>query len=235
MRRLEGDRQDTPPERGEVRRKDLDDQLRRYRGSNNPSECLPVFVFPTELLFFSGQHSSHRRVLTLYNPYNFSVRFKMRCTSPSLYTVADAEGSVKACSCVDIVIRHKAVKPQHWGRKDRFRLDVWGGGQSGCREICAELRAGSGAESSQENLRDRFARPEPQTSVFPRPLRYPGRGGSSVQFLMYVVVGLVCVAVQMLPLQSEPSPMVPSLAHVTIVQKLVCAYVLGLLTMEFLW
>lgn len=47
---------------------------------------------------------------------------------------------------------------------------------------------------------------------------------------MYVVIGFVCVAVLMLPLPQEPSPMVPTHAHVSVMQKLVCAYVLGELT-----
>ncbi|KAA8588542.1 hypothetical protein FQN60_009887 [Etheostoma spectabile] len=31
---------------------------------------LPVFVFPTELIFYADEQTSHKQVLTLYNPYD---------------------------------------------------------------------------------------------------------------------------------------------------------------------
>lgn len=37
---------------------------------------LPVIIFPTSLSFFSDDTSSHQQTLTLYNPYDFSLKFK---------------------------------------------------------------------------------------------------------------------------------------------------------------
>ena len=37
---------------------------------------LPVFVFPTELVFYADEQNSHKQVLTLYNPYEFALKFK---------------------------------------------------------------------------------------------------------------------------------------------------------------
>jgi len=37
---------------------------------------LPVFVFPSNLTFYSDDQASHKQVLTLYNPYDFSLKFK---------------------------------------------------------------------------------------------------------------------------------------------------------------
>ncbi|XP_041821012.1 motile sperm domain-containing protein 1-like isoform X2 [Chelmon rostratus] len=119
---------------------------------------LPVFLFPSELVFHPEQRSSHRRVLTVYNPYSFSLSFKMLCTAPSLYRVVEAEGNVRAKSCIDLVVRHLDVSPRNWGRRDRFRLEVRGGGQVGGREIWAELRgggAGSEEEEEEESRRKR--------------------------------------------------------------------------------
>ncbi|XP_035377473.1 motile sperm domain-containing protein 1-like isoform X1 [Electrophorus electricus] len=197
-------------------------------GAGTGTPRLPVFVFPTELVFYSTQHSTHRRVLTLYNPYSFPLRFKILGTAPSLYEVIEAVGSVRARSCVDIVIRQRDVSQRHWGRRNRFRVDVWGAdGQQGSREVWAELREALGGEEGQENpqRRARIAPTLPnQTSVT---LYNHLRGGSPIQFFMYVVVGVVCVTVLMLPLHSEPSTIVPSHACVTVMQKLVCSYVLG--------
>ena len=37
---------------------------------------IPVFVFPEELKFVEGDPSSHKQVLTLYNPYDFNIKFE---------------------------------------------------------------------------------------------------------------------------------------------------------------
>lgn len=41
---------------------------------------LPVFVFPEELKFVEGDQSSHKQVLTLYNPYDFNIQFEGQLT-----------------------------------------------------------------------------------------------------------------------------------------------------------
>ena len=47
-------------------------------GSTNTgrSSSLPIFVFPEELQFVEADRASHKQILTIYNPYSFSVRFK---------------------------------------------------------------------------------------------------------------------------------------------------------------
>lgn len=42
---------------------------------------LPVFVFPTELVFYADDQTSHKQVLTLYNPYEFALKFKGQSTN----------------------------------------------------------------------------------------------------------------------------------------------------------
>lgn len=37
---------------------------------------IPVFVFPEDLKFVEGDSSSHKQVLTLYNPYDFNIKFE---------------------------------------------------------------------------------------------------------------------------------------------------------------
>ncbi|XP_033026090.1 motile sperm domain-containing protein 3 [Lacerta agilis] len=53
-------------------------------------------------------------------------------------------------------------------------------------------------------------------------------------FVLYLALGSTCLVLLMLPLEGQPSPLVPPALHVTLPQKLVAAYVLGLLTMAFL-
>ncbi|XP_064185090.1 motile sperm domain-containing protein 1-like [Anguilla rostrata] len=203
-------------------------------GHPKSQDSLPVFLFPTELVFYAQERSSHRRVLTFYNPYSFVLRFKVLCTAPALYTVVEAEGNVRARSCVDIVVRHQDPSPRNWGRRDRFRLEVSGGGQRGTREIWAELKGSEGGEKPLETPRGGAVSPASFSATLPPGVLSPDRGRDPSLFALYVIVGLACITVLMLPLHSEPSPLVPVHIHVTVMQKLVCAYILGLLTMVFL-
>lgn len=200
---------------------------------------LAVFLFPSEMAFYAEQRSTHRRVLTLYNPYTFSLSFKMWCTAPSLYRVVEAEGSVRAKSCVDLVVRHLDVSPRNWGRRDRFRMEVRGGGQVGRREIWAELKGGREAEEQRGGQQ---RAPPPLTALSPLlvpthtrlPLPACTAVRSASQWAVCVTVAMLCVAVLMLPLHTDSSSLVPRWLHVSTNQKLVCAYILGLITMVFL-
>lgn len=202
---------------------------------------LPVFVFPTELVFYADEQSSHKQVLTLYNPYEFALKFKVLCTSPNKYTVVDSTGAVKPQCCVDIVIRHRDVRPCHYGIYDKFRLQVSEQSQRkalGRKEVTATLRPSASQESSspkaqdeERRIKEQFADSEffEQTS-FQTESR-PVAGGPS---LLTVLLGLVCMIALMLPTLGEQESTVPVYLHLSVNKKLVAAYVLGLLTMVIL-
>uniref|UniRef100_A0A3Q0SXM2 Motile sperm domain-containing protein 1 n=1 Tax=Amphilophus citrinellus TaxID=61819 RepID=A0A3Q0SXM2_AMPCI len=190
---------------------------------------LPVFVFPTELVFYADEQSSHKQVLTLYNPYEFALKFKVLCTAPNKYTVVDATGAVRPQCCVDIVIRHRDVRACHYGVYDKFRLQVSEQSQRkalGRKEVTATLRP----SASQEP-------PSPRDIVyyiitlFQSSESRPVAGGPS---LLTVLLGLMCMAALMLPTLGEQESTVPVYLHLSINKKLVAAYVLGLLTMVIL-
>jgi MSP (Major sperm protein) domain len=63
---------------------------------------LPVFVFPNSLTFYLNDPSSHKQVLTLYNPYEFVLSFKILCTAPKKYSVVEPEGILKPRCCIDV-------------------------------------------------------------------------------------------------------------------------------------
>ena len=52
---------------------------------------LPVFVFPTNLVFYSDDPQSHTRVITIYNPYDFPLNYKVLSTDPNKYSVTEPE------------------------------------------------------------------------------------------------------------------------------------------------
>ena len=37
---------------------------------------VPVFAFPPSLEFYTVDRSTHKQILTLYNPYDFTLKFK---------------------------------------------------------------------------------------------------------------------------------------------------------------
>ncbi|XP_068181591.1 motile sperm domain-containing protein 1 isoform X2 [Antennarius striatus] len=215
---------------------------------------LPVFVFPTELVFYADEQMSHKQVLTLYNPYEFALKFKVLCTAPNKYTVVDATGAVKPQCCVDIVIRHRDLRPCHYGVYDKFRLQVSEQSQRkalGRKEVTATLRpsasqepAGPRPHDEERRLKEQFAESEffEQTAYQTGRRKSGGKqtwlsesrpaaGGPS---LLTVLLGLVCMAALMLPTLGEQESTVPVYLHLSVNKKLVAAYVLGLLTMVIL-
>ena len=73
------------------------------------------------------------------------------------------------------VVRHQNVSTVHLGRRDRFRLNVWGGGRGGLRVVWAELR--EGLEPPQEKGGVPPAPPaQPVRGILPPELNRPKRG-----------------------------------------------------------
>ncbi|XP_050437206.1 motile sperm domain-containing protein 1-like [Adelges cooleyi] len=85
---------------------------------------VPVFVSPQSLTFSLDDKTSHRQIITLFNPYDFPVKFKVFCTCTKKYTVVEPEGSINASSRVDIVVRHNAPAPAFCDIKDKFRIQM---------------------------------------------------------------------------------------------------------------
>ncbi|KAJ8276422.1 hypothetical protein COCON_G00081740 [Conger conger] len=202
---------------------------------------LPVFVFPTELVFYADEQTSHKQVLTLYNPYEFALKFKVLCTAPNKYAVVDATGAVKPQCCVDIVIRHRDVRACHYGVIDKFRLQVSEQSQRkalGHKEVMATLLPSASQEPSHTRPQEEERRMKEQladSAFFEQTAFQPesrvASGGPSV---LTVLLGLVCVAVLMLPTLGELESVAPVYLHLSVNKKLVAAYVLGLLTMVIL-
>ncbi|XP_044538528.1 motile sperm domain-containing protein 1 isoform X3 [Gracilinanus agilis] len=198
---------------------------------------LPVFVFPTELIFYADDQSTHKQVLTLYNPYEFALKFKVLCTTPNKYVVVDAAGAVKPQCCVDIVIRHRDVRSCHYDVIDKFRLQVSEQSQRkalGRKEIIATLLPS--AKEQRKEVEEKRIKEHLTESVFLKEQMQPwkNRNVSSGPSLLTVFLGIVCIAALMLPTLGEVESLVPLYFHLSVNQKLVAAYVLGLITMVIL-
>lgn len=219
---------------------------RETRGSPPASgPVVPVLVFPPNLVFRADQRSGHRQLLTLYNPTGAALRFRVLCTAPAKYTVFDAEGYVKAQSCIDIVIRHVAPIPSHYDVQDRFRIELFEEGAEGRlvgrKDISSVLRGPAHSLELQGQV-DPAPLPGPpnwtaapaMARCFPETPQRPHPQLATSSFVVLLLTGTICVAFLLLPLQDELGSALPRILHVTLGQKLVAAYVLGLLTMVFL-
>ncbi|KAM4661552.1 motile sperm domain-containing protein 1 isoform 2-T2 [Amazona ochrocephala] len=194
---------------------------------------LPVFVFPTELIFYADDQSTHKQVLTLYNPYEFALKFKVLCTTPNKYAVVDATGAVKPQCCVDIVIRHRDVRAAYFGVIDKFRLQVSEQSQRkalGKKEIIATLLPSAKEQQQQKEEEEKRIKEHLAESVFfEQTLCQPeNRTASSGPSLLTVFLGIVCIAALMLPTLGDLESLVPLYLHLSVNQKLVAAYVLDL-------
>ncbi|XP_062579610.1 motile sperm domain-containing protein 1-like [Saccostrea cucullata] len=199
---------------------------------------LPVFVFPSSLNFYSDDQSSHKQVLTLYNPYEFPLKFKVLCTSPRKYTVVDSEGTIRPHCCVDIVVRHLDICINNEGVKDKLRIQVFEHGTKkviGKKDIVAVLLPKK--EPSQQP-EDNFhslsasASQEPQGPPS-RAIRQEGRGGGGPS-LIVICTAVSCILALMLPLSGDTESRLPDYLHLTVNQKMIAAYILGLVTMVIL-
>ncbi|XP_067404142.1 motile sperm domain-containing protein 1 [Emydura macquarii macquarii] len=199
---------------------------------------LPVFVFPTELIFYADDQSTHKQVLTLYNPYEFALKFKVLCTTPNKYVVVDAAGAVKPQCCVDIVIRHRDVRACHYGVIDKFRLQVSEQSQRkalGRKEVIATLLPSAKEQQQKEEEEKRIKEHLAESVFFEQTLcQSENRTASSGPSLLTVFLGIVCIGALMLPTSGEVESLVPLYLHLSVNQKLVAAYVLGLITMVIL-
>ncbi|XP_066861272.1 motile sperm domain-containing protein 1 isoform X3 [Anser cygnoides] len=162
------------------------------------------------------------------------------CTTPNKYVVADAAGTVKPQCCVDIVIRHRDVRAAHYGVIDKFRLQVSEQSQRkalGRKEIIATLLPSAKEPPQQKEEEEKRIKEHLAESVFfEQTLCQPGknRTASSGPSLLTVFLGIVCIAALMLPTLGEMESLVPLYLHLSVNQKLVAAYVLGLITMVIL-
>lgn len=86
-------------------------QQQQHRQPELVEGSLPVFVFPTELVFYADDQTSHKQVLTLYNPYEFALKFKGQLALEQ-HSFSSYNSSSSSC-CVLITSRsslfHSAV------------------------------------------------------------------------------------------------------------------------------
>lgn len=208
--------------------------MKGSRPSSSLRKKLPVFVFPEALQFVAEDESSHKQVLTVYNPYEFNIKFQVLSNAPHKYAVVETQGTIRAHCCVDIVVRHKLASDGPFDMSDKFRIDIYidkkfAGRKLVLSTLVKKKPMAEGSDDS-EKLPERSIPASLPYVQLPAPERHAPTSGPSILMIM---VALVCLFVLLLPLEGE-SPGMPSYAHVTVNQKLIAAFALGLVTMAIL-
>ncbi|XP_054003036.1 motile sperm domain-containing protein 1-like isoform X1 [Hylaeus anthracinus] len=193
---------------------------------------LPVFVFPQSITFYLDDQSTHKQVLTLYNPYDFPVRFKVLCTAPNKYKVVDPEGTIKSRFCVDIVVRHTSLLLSNCNVIDKFRIQMQEHPTKqaiGKRDVEAKLLSGT---------TDTAGRATPDPDMFQQLPINENRQQQSYALIaqnkaidrgtnyVALIAGIICIAGLLLPTEGERNNKLPDYLHLSTNFKLILSFVL---------
>lgn len=202
---------------------------------------VPVFVYPTPITFYLDDQTSHKQVLTLYNPYEFPIRFRVLCTAPNKYTVVDPEGSIRPRCCIDIVVRHNAVSPSNCNITDKFRVQMQNHSTRqviGKQDVAATLMQGKPSSNALDSSEEFLRLPANPSSIHHQfgLVRDSRQVVGRYQTPNYVVLlaAIVCIGALLLPTQGDQGTAIPIYLHLSSNLKLIFAYVLGMVTMVVL-
>uniref|UniRef100_A0A915Q6D5 Major sperm protein n=1 Tax=Setaria digitata TaxID=48799 RepID=A0A915Q6D5_9BILA len=206
-----------------------------------------AFVFPNQLEIVSTDPQTHKQILTLYNPYHFPIKFKVKCTNSNNYSVIEPYGVLNASSSLDIIIRYIAGQGQshtNFGL-ETFRLEI--------RSVQNEKISGSIdvpvhiVDVASQLDHTRYHQLFPVTSADRNSVHGSANSAQSSRsfrtnfnvtsplLLVCVSAVVVCAAALMLPTEGlDVSTIVPAWLHLSVHLKLVFAYILGLVTLVLL-
>lgn len=100
-------------------------------------DSIPCLVVPTELHFpdvsssSSSSSAASNQLLTLYNPYSISFRFKVLSTAPASYSVQPTTGTIPPNSSLQLLVRRRFPKhtthmeDKKEKRKDKFMIELY--------------------------------------------------------------------------------------------------------------
>lgn len=211
--------------------------MRSLQPSHFTDGSLPVFVFPQSLTFFADEQSSHKQVLTVYNPYDFALRFKVLCTAPSRYIVVDSEGIIKPRCCIDIVIRRIDIQP-NVTQQDKFRLHIFEHGLQnviGKKEIPAVLQPSRMEQQQKATQRHASKRGIQQTQGNSAVVEhFNDQGFGAGPSVWVIIMAVVCIIALILPMEGDKHFDLPHYLLLSVNQKLLASFILGLITMAVL-
>lgn len=202
-------------------------------------EQLPVFAFPQSLTFYMDDPSSHKQIVTVYNPYNFHVKFRVLSTDARKYSVSDSQGFIRSNHGVDIVFHHKALFPSNVGITDKIRLQLFHERYSHCigmKDVTVTLlpTKPEGTTASAAADSDSFQQLSTESTPIKQLKQLPMAGSperNNPSYSLSVIVLFIALAIILIPNEGYYMEYVPSFLRPGQNHKLVAAFFLGLSVM----
>ncbi|CAD5228983.1 unnamed protein product [Bursaphelenchus okinawaensis] len=196
---------------------------------------LPVFVQPPELHIVISRPESYRQLLTVLNPFDFVLHYKVLSNAPHKFKVTESSGFVKPKCFVDVMIRHLA--PVETREQDLLRVEIYRDGDHhscGKKDVAVIV---SPTETSHRSAQEFRNFPDQQRGSRQRGNRFRDDRDHQNFYWFVIVACAFSIATVMLPSynsENSSNSIVPSYFHPTQNLQLVAAYVLGLATMHLL-
>ncbi|GMT04747.1 hypothetical protein PENTCL1PPCAC_26921 [Pristionchus entomophagus] len=219
----------------------------------DPSTQVPVFLSTLDMEFVVSGHSPDvRKVLTLYNPYDYAINYKIFCTAPELFEIKyplvvreSGMGLVSAKHLVEINIRGlSSLMPN---TIHRLRVDIMKANRKeviGSRVVT--IRAVSfpsqppsadqggifhrmGGDTRRRERDGGMGRRGDNIGADVRIVNEP-LAAPPVNLSLIIIISALCLLALCLPIQKEIVPSesrIPSYLHISETQRVVAAFILG--------
>lgn len=212
----------------------------------DPSTQVPVFLSTSDMEFVvAGDSPDMRRVLTLYNPYDYAFDYRLYCTAPEHFEIKKPGPKVSAKHLVEFTIRGKSSLMPNTIHK--IRVDIMRVGRSeiiGSKTVTirAVTYPSQRAFGDQGGVFHRMAEDEMRREMTRGAGGRMGRANADVRivnepapappfnFSVILLVSALCLLALCLPVQKDMTPsetIIPHYLHISETQRLCAAFLLG--------
>ncbi|CAF1241800.1 unnamed protein product [Adineta steineri] len=218
--------------------------------TSNASQ-LPFFCSSNSLIFYLDDPTTFSQVLTLYNPYDFAVRYKVLCTAPRKYSIAEPQGEIRAQHSVDTVIRLLDTSSSSTNQNvvHKIRIQFFDRRKSqdliGKRDVTCSILSYKPLEqnfdeepntnsTSNRNKMNTTAATTTANSI----VTTQQETRDPLVIFLLTVLSAICALILLAPAipdnENNFNTRIPSYLHMTTNSKVIASYILGLLTVVFI-
>ncbi|KAI9143476.1 PapD-like protein [Paraphysoderma sedebokerense] len=161
-------------------------------------------VHPTKLRFHVHEEETHKQILTISNPFDLTLTYKILSTAPAIFIVRPAKGKIKSNSNVDVVVTLTEI-PENESQVDKFMIQLTNESDTVVAKKVVVVNYGFEADRSSPNVRRRSsaaARSRQKSSTTASP-----RSNSKIFPLLFF---LLCCIIVFFPSSRQPSSHSPS-------------------------
>ncbi|KAH7728155.1 motile sperm domain-containing protein 1 [Aphelenchoides avenae] len=191
----------------------------------------PVFVSPVDIHFIVSKPETHKQVITVYNPYDFTIRYRVLSNAPKKYKVMEPTGHIRSKCYMDMygekclpdadqnfsIVRHLSPSIQEVTSADLLRLEIFRDSDTkpcGRKDISLNVLAADITRHADQEQFQSFPSTSSRGSTRPsqRHVTFAGVAAQpqppnhqqAASFYWLVMIGFfVCITAIMLPTQGD--------------------------------